>query len=275
MTNISASDVGKLRRQTGSGMMDCKNALVESNGDFDLAVDILRKKGQKVAAKRADRQAMEGVVIAKNNSDNSKAVLISLNCETDFVAKNEDFINIANHILDKAISSDMSTSDNINDLLLDGGMTVAEKVLEQTGVIGEKIEVSAHIVEGVQVSSYVHAGNRLATLVGFNSKADEQVAKDVAMQVAAMNPLSVDKDGIDKETIDRELEIAKDLARQEGKPEAMLEKIAMGRLNKFYKENTLLNQGFIKESKKTVSQYLREQNEELSVTCFKRIGLGN
>lgn len=250
MTNISASDVGKLRRQTGSGMMDCKNALVESNGDFDLAVDILRKKGQKVAAKRADRQAMEGVVIARNNSDSSKAVLISLNCETDFVAKNEDFINIAYHILDKAIENDMSISDNINDLVLDGGMTVAEKVLEQTGVIGEKIEVSAHIVEGVQVSSYVHAGNRLATLVGFNNKADEQVAKDVAMQVAAMNPLSVDKDGIDQVTIDRELEIAKDLARQEGKPEAMLEKIAMGRLNKFYKENTLLNQGFIKESKK-------------------------
>jgi elongation factor Ts len=275
MTNISASDVGKLRRQTGSGMMDCKNALVESNGDFDLAVDILRKKGQKVAAKRADRQAMEGVVIARNNSDSSKAVLISLNCETDFVAKNEDFINIANHILDKAIESDMSISDNINDLVLDGGMTVSEKVLEQTGVIGEKIEVSAHIVEGVQVSSYVHAGNRLATLVGFNNKADEQVAKDVAMQVAAMNPLSVDKDGIDQVTIDRELEIAKDLARQEGKPEAMLEKIAMGRLNKFYKENTLLNQGFIKESKKTVSQYLKEQNGELSVTCFKRIGLGN
>jgi elongation factor Ts len=275
MINISASDVGKLRRQTGSGMMDCKNALVESNGDFDLAVDILRKKGQKVAAKRADRQAMEGVVIARNNSDSSKAVLISLNCETDFVAKNEDFINIANHILDKAIESDMSISDNINDLVLDGGMTVAEKVLEQTGVIGEKIEVSAHIVEGVQVSSYVHAGNRLATLVGFNNKADEQVAKDVAMQVAAMNPLSVDKDGIDQVTIDRELEIAKDLARQEGKPEAMLEKIAMGRLNKFYTENTLLNQGFIKESKKTVSQYLKEQNGELSVTCFKRIGLGN
>ena len=175
----------------------------------------------------------------------------------------------------KAIESDMSISDNINDLVLDGGMTVAEKVLEQTGVIGEKIEVSAHIVEGVQVSSYVHAGNRLATLVGFNNKADEQVAKDVAMQVAAMNPLSVDKDGIDQVTIDRELEIAKDLARQEGKPEAMLEKIAMGRLNKFYKENTLLNQGFIKESKKTVSQYLKEQNGELSVTCFKRIGLGN
>jgi len=275
MTNISASDVGKLRKQTGSGMMDCKNALMESNGDFDLAIDVLRKKGQKVAAKRADRQAMEGVVIARNNNKNTKAILISLNCETDFVAKNKDFISIANNILDKAISDNMSIDDNINDLILEGGITVAEKVLEQTGVIGEKIEVSAHIVEDVQVSSYVHAGNRLATLVGFNSKADEQVTRDVAMQVAAMNPLSVDKEGIDQETIDRELEIAKDLARQEGKPEAMLDKIAIGRLNKFYKENTLLNQAFIKEGKKTVAQYLKEQNDELSVTCFKRIGLAN
>ena len=275
MTNISASDVGKLRKQTGSGMMDCKNALVESNGDFDIAVDILRKKGQKVAAKRADRQAMEGVVIARNNTSNNKAVLISLNCETDFVAKNEDFINIANHILDKAISSEMSVNDDINDLILDSGMTVAEKIIEQTGVIGEKIEISAHVVEDVQVSSYVHAGNRLATLVGFNNKADDQVTRDIAMQIAAMNPLSIDKDGIDQLTIDRELEIAKDLARQEGKPEAMLDKIAIGRLNKFYKENTLLNQGFIKEGKKTVAQYLKEHNMELSVTCFKRVGLGN
>ena len=275
MTNISASDVGKLRKQTGSGMMDCKNALVESNGDFDIAVDILRKKGQKVAAKRADRQAMEGVVIARNNTSNNKAVLISLNCETDFVAKNEDFINIANHILDKAISSEMSVSDDINDLILDSGMTVAEKIIEQTGVIGEKIEISAHVVEDVQVNSYVHAGNRLATLVGFNNKADDQVTRDIAMQIAAMNPLSIDKDGIDQLTIDRELEIAKDLARQEGKPEAMLDKIAIGRLNKFYKENTLLNQGFIKEGKKTVAQYLKEYNMELSVTCFKRVAVGN
>mgnify|MGYP002631233028 FL=1 len=275
MTNISASDVGKLRKQTGSGMMDCKNALVESNGDFDIAVDILRKKGQKVAAKRADRQAMEGVVIARNNTSNNKAVLISLNCETDFVAKNEDFINIANHILDKAISSEMSVSDDINDLILDSGMTVAEKIIEQTGVIGEKIEISAHVVEDVQVNSYVHAGNRLATLVGFNNKADDQVTRDIAMQIAAMNPLSIDKDGIDQLTIDRELEIAKDLARQEGKPEAMLDKIAIGRLNKFYKENTLLNQGFIKEGKKTVAQYLKEHNMELSVTCFKRVAVGN
>jgi len=275
MGNISASDVGKLRKQTGSGMMDCKKALVEANGDFDLAVDILRKKGQKVAAKRADRQAMEGVVIAKNNDANSKAILISLNCETDFVAKNEDFIAIAKDILDTAVSADLSSAEAIHDLKLSNGMTVAEKVLEQTGVIGEKIEISAQLIEDVQVSSYIHAGNRLATLVGFNATTDLQVARDVAMQVAAMNPLAVDKDGIDQETIDRELEIAKDLARQEGKPEEMLEKIAFGRLNKFYKENTLLNQAFIKDGKKTVAQYLKDQDDSLSVTCFKRVGLSN
>ena len=275
MGNISASDVGKLRKQTGSGMMDCKKALVEANGDFDLAVDILRKKGQKVAAKRADRQAMEGVVIAKNNDANSKAILISLNCETDFVAKNEDFIAIAQDILDTAVSADLSSAEAIHDLKLSNGMTVAEKVLEQTGVIGEKIEISAQLIEDVQVSSYIHAGNRLATLVGFNAITDHQVARDVAMQVAAMSPLAVDKDGIDQETIDRELEIAKDLARQEGKPEEMLEKIAFGRLNKFYKENTLLNQAFIKDGKKTVAQYLKDQHDSLSVTCFKRVGLSN
>lgn len=275
MGNISASDVGKLRKQTGSGMMDCKKALVEANGDFDLAVDILRKKGQKVAAKRADRQAMEGVVIAKTNDDNSKAILISLNCETDFVAKNEDFIAIAQDILDTAVSADLSSAEAIHDLKLSNGMTVAEKVLEQTGVIGEKIEISAQLIEDVQVSSYIHAGNRLATLVGFNATTDLQVARDIAMQVAAMNPLAVDKDGINQETIDRELEIAKDLARQEGKPEEMLEKIAFGRLNKFYKENTLLNQAFIKDGKKTVAQYLKDQDDSLSVTCFKRVGLSN
>jgi len=275
MTKISASDVGKLRRQTGSGMMDCKKALIEANGDFDQAVDILRKKGQKVAAKRADRQATEGVVIAKNNSNNNKAILISLNCETDFVAKNEDFIKIAHNILDKAVSENLESSEELNNMLLDDGMTVAEKVLEQTGVIGEKIEVSAQVIEDVQVSSYVHAGNRLATLVGFNKSVDHQVARDIAMQVAAMSPIAVDKNNVDQETIDRELEIAKDLARQEGKPEQMLEKIAQGRLNKFFKENTLLNQAFIKDGKRSVSQYLQEHSNDLSVTCFKRVGLSN
>ena len=275
MTKISASDVGKLRRQTGSGMMDCKKALIEANGDFDQAVDILRKKGQKVAAKRADRQATEGVVIAKNNSNNNKAILISLNCETDFVAKNEDFIKIAHNILDKAVSENLESSEELNNMILDDGMTVAEKVLEQTGVIGEKIEVSAQVVEDVQVSSYVHAGNRLATLVGFNKSVDHQVARDIAMQVAAMSPIAVDKNNVDQETIDRELEIAKDLARQEGKPEQMLEKIAQGRLNKFFKENTLLNQAFIKDGKRSVAQYLQEHSDDLSVTCFKRVGLSN
>ena len=275
MTQISASDVGKLRKQTGSGMMDCKKALIEANGDFDIAVDILRKKGQKVAAKRADRQATEGVVIAKNNTSNTKAIIISLNCETDFVAKNEDFIKIANNILDKAIDNDLSSSEELNDIVLDDSMTVAEKVLEQTGVIGEKIEVSSQIVESAQVSSYVHAGNRLATIVGFNNTTDSQVARDVAMQVAAMNPIAIDRDGVEQETIDRELEIAKDLARQEGKPEQMLEKIALGRLNKFFKENTLLNQSFIKDGKKSVAQYLKEHDSELTVTGFKRVGLSS
>ena len=275
MTKISASDVGKLRRQTGSGMMDCKKALIEANGDFEQAVDILRKKGQKVAAKRADRQATEGVVIAKNNTDNNKAILISLNCETDFVAKNEDFIKIAHSILDKAVSENLASSEDLSSMLLDEGMTVAEKVLEQTGVIGEKIEISAQVVEDTQVSSYVHAGNRLATLVGFNQTLDQQVARDIAMQVAAMNPIAVDKDNVDQETVNRELEIAKDLARQEGKPEQMLDKIAQGRLNKFFKENTLLNQAFIKDGKKSVAQYLQEHAKDLSVTCFKRVGLSS
>jgi elongation factor Ts len=275
MTKISASDVGKLRRQTGSGMMDCKKALIEANGDFEQAVDILRKKGQKVAAKRADRQATEGVVIAKNNTDNNKAILISLNCETDFVAKNEDFIKIAHSILDKAVSENLASSNDLSSMLLDEGMTVAEKVLEQTGVIGEKIEISAQVVEDTQVSSYVHAGNRLATIVGFNQTLDHQVARDIAMQVAAMSPIAVDKDNVDKETVNRELEIAKDLARQEGKPEQMLDKIAQGRLNKFFKENTLLNQAFIKDGKKSVAQYLQEHAKDLSVTCFKRVGLSS
>ena len=275
MTKISASDVGKLRRQTGSGMMDCKKALIEASGDFEQAVDILRKKGQKVAAKRADRQATEGVVIAKNNTDNNKAILISLNCETDFVAKNEDFIKIAHSILDKAVSENLASSEDLSSMLLDEGMTVAEKVLEQTGVIGEKIEVSAQVVEDTQVSSYVHAGNRLATIVGFNQTLDHQVARDIAMQVAAMSPIAVDKDNVDQETVNRELEIAKDLARQEGKPEQMLDKIAQGRLNKFFKENTLLNQAFIKDGKKSVAQYLQEHAKDLSVTCFKRVGLSS
>ena len=266
-------NVKKLREATGAGFKDCNLAIKESGGDIDKAIEILRVKGISKASKKMSRDAKEGVVAVSGNE--TKTSVIEVNCETDFVAKNEDFINIAQDILDTAVSADLSSAEEIHDLKLSDGMTVAEKVLEQTGVIGEKIEISAQLIEDVQVSSYIHAGNRLATLVGFNAVTDHQVARDVAMQVAAMNPLAVDKDGIDQETIDRELEIAKDLARQEGKPEEMLEKIAFGRLNKFYKENTLLNQAFIKDGKKTVAQYLKDQDDSLSVTCFKRVGLSN
>ena len=272
MTKITASDVAKLRRQTGAGMMDCKKALVESNGDFEIAVDVLRKKGQKVAAKRADRDASEGVVIAKNNSDNTKAILVSLNCETDFVAKNDDFINLAYKILDTALENDIINPETLNELSL-GDMSVSEKIIEQTGVIGEKLEVSCHVIEAKQVSSYIHAGNRLATIVGFSDSSDEQVTRDVAMQVAAMNPLALSKEGIDESTIARELEVGKDLAIQEGKPAEMADKIAQGRLGKFFKENTLLSQPFVRDNKQNVEQFLNGAESGLTVTEFKRLAL--
>jgi len=274
MTKIQAADVAKLRKQTGAGMMDCKKALTESNGDFEMAIDILRKKGQKVAAKRADREAKEGVVLAKNNENNTKAIIVSLNCETDFVAKNTDFIDLAHSILDAAIENNISTNQQLQDMSLNG-MSISDKVIEQTGVIGEKIEVSMETVEGAQVSSYIHAGSKLATIVSFNDTCEGQVLKDVAMQVAAMNPLAVNKDEVDESVVNREIEVGKEKARQEGKPEEMLEKIAIGRLNKFFKENTLLNQEFIKNNKQSVDQYLKEHNSNLTALEFKRVALGN
>ena len=272
MAAITAADVSKLRKQTGAGMMDCKKALIESNGDFEIAIDVLRKKGQKVAATRADREAIEGVVIAATNEGNSKAIIVSLNCETDFVAKNDDFIILANNILKVAITNNISSNEELNAITIDG-MILADKIIEQTGVIGEKLEVSMEVVEGAQVSAYIHSGNRLATIVAFNTTAAEQVLRDVAMQVAAMNPIAINKEGIAQEIIDRELEVGKDLAKQEGKPKEMLEKIALGRLNKFFKENTLLNQAFIKDGKKSVQQYLKDYKDDLTVTTFKRVGL--
>ncbi len=274
MTKIQAADVAKLRKQTGAGMMDCKKALTESNGDFEMAIDILRKKGQKVAAKRADREAKEGVVLAKNNENNTKAIIVSLNCETDFVAKNTEFIDLAHSILDAAIENNISTNQQLQDMNLND-MSISDKVIEQTGVIGEKIEVSMETVEGTQVSSYIHAGSKLATIVSFNDTCEDQVLKDVAMQVAAMNPLAVNKDEVDESVINREIEVGKEKARQEGKPEEMLEKIALGRLNKFFKENTLLNQEFIKNNKQSVGQYLKEHNNNLTALEFKRVALGN
>tara|TARA_B100000700_G_scaffold64879_1_gene71632 strand:- start:101 stop:928 length:828 start_codon:yes stop_codon:yes gene_type:complete len=273
MSKIAAADINKLRKQTGAGMVDCKRALIESNGDFDAAVDVLRKKGQKIAAKRADRTAAEGVVIAATNSEKGRGVIISLNCETDFVAKNSDFISLANNILVNSIDKNISNNDDLQNMRLDDDMTVEQKIVQQTGIIGEKLSVSIEIIDANSVISYIHPGNRLATIVGFNKEEKEDVMKDIAMQVAAMNPIALDKDQVSEETIQRELTIAKDQAKQEGKPEEMLDKIAFGRLNKFFKENTLLNQPFIKDGKKTVSQYLKEQDQDFLVTEFRRIQL--
>ena len=272
---ISASQVNDLRKQTGAGMMDCKNALVESNGNFENAIDILRKKGQKVAAKRADRDASEGCVLSVTNDSNTKAFTLSLNCETDFVAKNESFINLTKSILDKIVKNSPKNLNELLNIQIDG-LTLNEKLTEQTGVIGEKIEVGDFkFLEANFVSSYIHPGNRLATIVGFNilPSNPEIVGKDIAMQVAAMNPLSVDKEGIDKTIISRELEIAKDQIRQEGKPENMIDKIANGKLNKFYKENSLLSQSFIKDNKISVLKYLESIDKNLIVTSFHRVSL--
>jgi len=271
---ITASDVNKLRQSTGAGMMDCKKALEESNGDFEKAVEILRKKGQKVAANRADRESAEGVVIAKVSSDNSYGVIISLNCETDFVAKNQDYIDLANELADHAL--------NYKDLesFLDSdfnNMKVSEKLLEQTGIIGEKIELGAFkYISAAFVGSYIHAGNKIASLTGLSENFDNaaEVAKNVSMQIAAMNPIALNEDGVSKEVVEKEIEIAKDQLRQEGKPEEMLENIAKGKMKKFFKENTLINQQYIKDSKQTISDYINSEHKGLDITVFARVSLG-
>ncbi|MGB0883341.1 MAG: translation elongation factor Ts [Flavobacteriales bacterium] len=275
MAKITAAEVNKLRKHTGAGMMDCKKALVEAEGNFEEAIDILRKKGQKVAAKRADRDAVEGAVLAGVNQDATVGYIVSLNCETDFVAKNDTFVDLTTQILNLAIDNSPKTAEELMALDM-GGMPLADKLVEQTGVIGEKLEVKFfERLDSDFVGSYVHAGNRLATIVALNKNVDkaEEIAKDVAMQAAAMNPIALDKDAVEQSTIDRELEVGKDLARQEGKPEAMLDKIAMGRLNKFFKENTLVSQSFIKDSKMTVEKYVQTGDKDLKVTAFKRCSL--
>ena len=272
MAKITAAEVNQLRKQTGAGMMDCKKALVEAEGDFEAAVDILRKKGQKVAAKRADRDATEGAVIAKTNGAD-KGVVIKLSCETDFVAKNENFVALANKVADIALSSGVATAEELGTVEFEAGLTVAAKLQEQTGVIGEKIEVAemATII-APYVASYIHMGNKIGTLVGLTAEAAE-AGRDVAMQAAAMNPVALNRDAVSQDLIDRELEVGKELARQEGKPEEMLEKIALGRLNKFFKENTLVDQDFIKDSKLSVSKYLTSVQAGLAVVDFKRVSL--
>lgn len=274
MVKITAADVNKLRKTTGAGMMDCKNALVEAEGDFETAIEILRKKGQKVAAKRADRESSEGAAIAKVQEDNTKGVVISLNCETDFVAKNETFVSLANDLAELALNYD-SKEDFLNADFK--GLSVQEKLTEQTGVIGEKIEIGGFAtLSAPYVGSYIHAGNKIATLVGLSAVVDgvETAAKDVAMQTAAMNPVALNESGVDQKTIDKEIEIAKEQLRQEGKPEAMLDNIAKGKLNRFFKDNTLVNQDFIKDSKQSVAQYVKSVDPKLEVTGFERVALG-
>ncbi len=271
---ITAKDVNELRKKTGAGMMDCKKALQESNGEMDTAIDFLRKKGQKIANKRGDRDVKEGLVIAKTNQEGSSGVIICLNCETDFVAKNEDFGKLANAIAGVATNNKPENVESLLALSFDGnGLTIGEKITEQTGVIGEKIEITSYeSIDAVKVVAYNHPGNQIASIVGLTADAEDE-GKQVAMQIAAMNPIAVDKESVPQNVIDKEIEVGKELAIQEGKPVEMAEKIAMGRLNKFFKETTLLNQMFIRDNKKTVLQFLKESNPDLSVTDFKRISL--
>lgn len=271
---ITASEVNKLRQSTGAGMMDCKKALVEAEGDFDKAIENLRKKGQKVAANRADRDSSEGAALAIVNDDHTAGVLVSVNCETDFVAKNDSYLELAHGLANHALAFDTK------DAFLSSkfhGMTVAEKLTEQTGVIGEKIEIGGFTkLTAPFVGSYIHAGNKIATLVGLSGIVENaaEIAKNVAMQAAAMNPIALNEDGVDASIVEKEIEIAKDQLRQEGKPEAMLDNIAKGKIKRFFKDNTLVNQAYIKDGKISVAEYVKSADADLVVTGYGRVALG-
>ncbi len=275
--SISAQDVNKLRQMTGAGMMDCKKALTEAEGDFEKAIEILRKKGQKVSASRSDREAKEGSVFVKVSDDKKEAVLIALNCETDFVAKNEEFQSLGKLVADTAFTNKPADKDALLALKV-GDLTLNEKIVELVGKIGEKIEVSEFVhMKGETVVPYIHAGAKLGVLVslkGINGKDVTDAGKDVGMQIAAMNPVAVDESSVDKSIIEKELEIAKAQILAEGKPENMVEKIAQGKLNKFFKDSTLLHQLFVKDNSKTVAQYLDSVTKGLTVAEFKRVSIG-
>ncbi len=277
MTTITASEVNKLRQMTGAGMMDCKNALVETQGDFEAAVDYLRKKGAKIAAKRADREATEGCVIAMVNESRSAGVIVLLACETDFVAKNEAFVELAKSITSLAMDNKPADLDALKALSLNG-VAVADRLLDEVAKIGEKIDVTKYeLVEGSNIVSYIHGSYRMGVLVEMNNAATDAnmvAGKDVAMQIAAMNPVAVNRDSVDANTIERELEIGREQARAEGKPEAMIDRIATGKLEKFFKESTLIAQDFVKDGSLTVEKYLSSVEPGLTVTRFKRVQLG-
>jgi elongation factor Ts len=273
---ITAADVNKLRQQTGAGMMDCKKALVEANGDFDVATDLLRKKGQKVAAKRGDNETKEGYILAEISEDGKTGIVMTLNCETDFVAKNESYGAFVQEIMNIAMAKLPSTAEELIQLPYDDKLTVEQKIVEHVGVIGEKLVLSNYAkISGEKVVAYNHPGNQIATLVALNMNTDNvaDAGRQVAMQVAAMAPLALNKDGISAETIERELEIGKELAIQEGKPAEMAEKIAAGRLNKFFQESTLLSQPFVRDNKLSVEQFLNSVEKGLTAVDFKRFSL--
>ena len=278
MSTISASEVNKLRQMTGAGMMDCKKALTEAGGDFDKAVEFLRKKGQKISLNRADRAASEGAVIALTSADKKTGIIIQLNCETDFVAKNSDFVSFANEIANLALTNKPTSIEALKALPI-GSLTLEQRLLEEMGKTGEKFDVSScEIVEGENVVAYIHAGNRIGVLVSLNnspSDANQAAGRDVAMQIAAMNPIALDESTVPEDVKQREIAIGKDQAIQEGKPAEMAEKIAMGRLSKFYKEYTLTNQEFVKDPSKTIKKMLSDSEQGLAVVAFKRVGLGS
>ena len=272
-TAITAADINKLRQQTGAGMMDCRKALVESNGDFEAAIDYLRKKGQKVAALRGDREAKEGVVIARTTEDHTTGYIINVSCETDFVSKNDDYIAFAQSIMDAAVANNVNSAEELNSVKI-GNETVADKLNEQVAKIGEKISVSKfEKIEASYVASYIHGAYRMGVLVGLN-KPNEEAGRDVAMQIAAMNPIAIDAALVPRETIERERNIAIEQIKAEGKPAEMAEKIAAGKINKFFKESTLLAQDFVKDGNKSVGDFLKGLDSDLKVLSFKRVALG-
>ena len=277
MSEISAQDVNKLRQMTGAGMMDCKKALTEAGGDYEKAIEILRKKGQKVSASRSDKDAKEGSVFVKTSSDHKRAVLIALNCETDFVAKNDEFQNLGKLIAETAFEKKSSGKDS---LLAEkaGSLTLQEKITELVGKIGEKVEVSEYVsMEGEAIVPYIHAGSKLGVLVSLKNVGSANVVdagKDVGMQIAAMNPVAVDEKSVDATVIEKELEIAKAQILAEGKPENMVEKIAQGKLQRFFKDNTLVHQAFVKDNSKTVAQYLDSVSKGMLVDAFRRVTIG-
>jgi len=268
---VTMAEISKLRTMTGAGMMDCKNALIEAKNDFDGAIKIIREKGQAVAAKRSDREASEGCVLG--GVKDGFAAVLALKCETDFVAKNEGFIALTKSILDIALAQQPADLDALKNLDIDG-RTIQAMIIERIGITGEKMELDyyEHVKDAFAIS-YIHPGNKLATIVAFNKEVDYQVARDVAMQAAAMNPISLDRSSVPASVVEGELEVAREKARQEGKPDAMLDKIAAGRLNKFYQESTLLEQAFIKDAKVTIEQYLKGVDKDLKISDFKRITL--